>query len=192
MALSIMADKLKELAAKKMKNLSDDEKKALVNKIMPEKESAAEDKTETTEETPSETTIKATVASAGPGDDYEGTVRKKVDDLKKMGLIGADELYKQLPSLTGELKNVSEKSDAQSRIEGGARVKNLAAHFTRNADEIADMIRNKNMKSIAEVKANKDYFSSDPAIKSMINNQFFDQLYPNFWQVVSKKAGIQQ
>lgn len=187
MALSMMADKLKQSAAKKMKNLSEEEKKVLLKNNGVETEIK-------TESNPVEKSIEITSTknAAEPGDDYENTVRKKVDELKNLGLIGVDELYKQLPRLSGDLQSGVGKTDQQLGVVGGTRVRNLASNMTRNIDEIVNMARDKKMKSINELKGAKQYFMSDPSIKAMVGNDFFDQLYPNFWTVVGKKAGITQ
>ena len=168
---------LGKLSEKKNKNISDEDKKILFknNGIKNQIESKLAEK-------PIE-----------PNNDYEGTVRKKIDELSKLGLINVNELYKQLPSLSGQLQRTAGKTPEEiKQIMGGATGGNLAANLTRNIDEIGRIIQEKKLKSFRAVKENKQLFEQDPSIKGMINAQFFDHLYPNFWEIAAKKAGITQ
>lgn len=196
MALPIMTDKLKESAAKKAKNLTEEEKKALKQAAEMEDKPAAQEGIVTKEEekqaiiNPVKQAIQATISQPSQPSNSDGEMISKLKELSSLGLIGADEPLKQLSSLEGQLAAGIGKSDTD--LQGGRTGGNVGAAIVSSVDDIVSKIKGKNMTSSRDVMANKNYLLSNPKVKNLLENQYFKQNYPNFWDIVLKKAGIHQ
>src|SRR5450631_4290842 len=89
-------------------------------------------------------------------------------DLKKRGLVGADQIVDTVPNV----------NDPNS-------IKNSQADWKPAAiQQILSNTRRLNLRTPESIEANKNVLVSNPKWRDAINNQSFQNVHPNFWSVI--------
>lgn len=90
-------------------------------------------------------------------------------DLKKRGLIGAQQLI-----------------DDQPNVNSASSIRNAQSDWKVNAiQEILANAKRYGLRTRAQVMANKDLLLNKPEWKDAINNDSFKSVHPNFWNIIT-------
>lgn len=99
----------------------------------------------------------------------KGDTKVIAKDLMKRGLIGAEQIF-----------------NAGVDIKDASSIKNSQADWKPAAiQQILANARRLNLRKPEEILANKDVLISNPRFKDAINNPYFKQIHPNFWNIIT-------
>lgn len=106
----------------------------------------------------------------------DNDTKSQVADLMKRGLIGASDMYQQQPDISNRNGIVNTATDWKPAA---------VSMILENAKRL-------NLRTPEAVMANKDTLIANPKWRDAINNPVFQQIHPNFWQVITRSILPQQ
>lgn len=110
--------------------------------------------------------------------DWAGSQDTKVIGKKLMdlGLTGADQIYYDNPNVSTRNGVINSQGDWKPAA---------ISQILENAQRLG-------IRTPEELMANKDVLIGNPKFRDAINNPVFNNLHPNFWQVIGQKILPQQ
>ena len=105
--------------------------------------------------------------------DWAGSQDTKViaKKLMDLGMVGADQMYYDNPDVSNRSGIVNSQADWKPAV---------IAQILENAHRL-------NLRTPEAVMQNKDVLIGNPRFRDAINNPQFNNIHPNFWQVVTQK-----